>query len=291
MKRWPRGVVALTLLILLLIGFFEATAEEKPPASRAKSGEDQVLAQIGETRITVKQLQVEMDALPTERRLAALRDPRGFLEILIREELLHQAAVKEGVDKDPEVLKRLQDLKRSMLVEEMLRRKVLKAVSVTDQEVQAHYDKHPERFVEEQVTASHILVKTLEEAEAILKELQGGKKDFAILARERSLDQQSAEKGGLLGTFGRHQTVSEFEKAAFNLKPGEVSQPVQTRFGYHLIRVTDHSRTTKPFAEIKDQLRDELIRERQQQAFLSYLEQLRKGVKVQVFEERLKPTP
>lgn len=290
MKRWTRGVVT-SLVLILLTGSFEATGEEKQPASQAKSGEDQVLAQIGDTRITVKQLQEEIDALPPERRVAALKEPRGFLEILVREELLHQVAVREGVDKDPEVLKRLQDLKRSLLVEEMLRRKVLKAVSVTDQELQAHYDKHAERFVEERVTASHILVKTREEAEAILKELKGGEKDFATLAKERSLDRESAEKGGLLGTIGRDQTISEFEKAAFDLKPGEVSQPVQTRFGYHLIRVTDHSKTTRPFAEVKDQLRGELLRERQQQAFLNYMEQLQKGVKVQVFEERLRLAP
>jgi peptidyl-prolyl cis-trans isomerase C len=289
MKRWTVGVI--TVWVLLWSGVCEATGEEKQPASQAKRSEDQVLAQIGNTRITVKQLQAEMDALPTERRIAALKDPRGFLEILIREELLHQAAVREGVDKDPEVLKRLQEAKRSLLVEEIIRRKVLKAVSVTDQEVQAHYDQHPERFVEERVTASHILVKTREEAEAILKELQGGKKDFATLAKEHSLDQPSAEKGGLVGTFGRGQTVAEFEEAAFLLKPGEVSPPVQTRFGYHLIRVTEHSRTTRPFTEIKNQLRDELLRERQQQAFLSYLQELQKGVKVQVFEERLRPAP
>ena len=290
MKRWTIAVATSTLLILLLSGFFEAAGEEEP-GSRAKTGEDQVLAQIGNTRITLKQLQEEIAALSPERRIAAQKDPRAFLEILVREEVLHQAAVKEGLDQDPEVLKRLKELKRSVLVEEIIRRKVLKTVSVTDQEIQAHYDQHPERFVEEQVTASHILVKTREEAEAILKELQGGKKDFATLARERSLDRQSAEKGGLVGTFGRGQTVSDFEKTAFLLKPGEVSKPVETQFGYHLIRVTDHSRTTRPFAEVKDQLRDELLRERQQQTFSSYMEQLQKGLKVQVFEERLKQAP
>lgn len=289
MRRWTGGAVV-SIVLILLLGPPEATGEEKP-ASKPKTGEDQVLAQVGNTRITVKQLQEEMDTLPPEQRVVALKDPRTFLEVLIREELIYQAAVREGLEKDLEIQKRLKELKRSMLVEELLRRKVLKGVAVTDQEIQAHYDQHPERFVEEQVTASHILVKTREEAEAILKELQRGEKDFATLARERSLDRQSAEKGGLIGTFGRDQTASEFEQAAFDLKPGEVSKPVETRFGYHLIRVTDHSRTTKPFAEVKDRLRGELLRERQQQALLRYLQELRKEAKVQVFEERLRPSP
>jgi parvulin-like peptidyl-prolyl isomerase len=87
-----------------------------------------------------------------------------------------------------------------------------------------------------QVRASHILVKTEDKAKWIYKELQNGK-DFAKLAKEYS-DCPSSAKGGDLGFFGKGQMVKEFEDAAFSLKEGEISKPVKTQFGYHLIRVT-----------------------------------------------------
>ena len=88
------------------------------------------------------------------------------------------------------------------------------------------------------VRAAHILVKTEEEAKQILEILAQGNKDFEQIAKERS-NCPSGRKGGDLGYFGRGQMVREFENAAFNLKKGEVSQPVKTQFGWHVIKMTD----------------------------------------------------
>ena len=89
----------------------------------------------------------------------------------------------------------------------------------------------------QKVHAKHILVKTEQEANVILYDLKNGK-DFDEVAKEKSLC-PSGKKGGDLGWFGKNQMVKEFEKAAFELKPGELSKPVKTQFGYHIIKVIE----------------------------------------------------
>jgi peptidyl-prolyl cis-trans isomerase C len=89
-----------------------------------------------------------------------------------------------------------------------------------------------------QIRASHILVKTEEEAKQVLEILEQGNKTFEQIAEERS-SCPSKKNGGDLGFFGKQQMVREFENAAFNLKVGEVSQPVKTQFGWHIIKLTD----------------------------------------------------
>jgi parvulin-like peptidyl-prolyl isomerase len=101
-------------------------------------------------------------------------------------------------------------------------------------------------------------VQTKDEAETVLKELKSGK-PFADVAKERSIG-PSAPNGGDLGTFGQGRMVPAFEKAAFALKVGEISEPVQTQFGYHVITVTDRQAArTRPFEEVKEEIRESLV--------------------------------
>jgi foldase protein PrsA len=117
---------------------------------------------------------------------------------------------------------------------------------VTDTEIQEQYDAGKE------VEASHILVGDIETAQKVLNSLEEGQ-EFSVLAQEYSSDGSSAG-GGSLGYFGRGQMVPEFEKAAFSLDVGEVSEPIQSQFGYHIIKVTDR----KPFEESFEKVKDEL---------------------------------
>ena len=102
--------------------------------------------------------------------------------------------------------------------------------------------------------ARHILVDTKEKAEEIIGKIKAGG-DFAALAKENSKDPGSKEDGGMLGFFGRNQMVPEFEKAAFELKKGEISAPVQSQFGWHVIKVEDRREKKPPSYEaVKDRL-------------------------------------
>jgi len=120
---------------------------------------------------------------------------------------------------------------------------------IPETEVKSYYDHHQDEFTEDEVTAKHILVEDKALAEDILAQLKNGA-DFGKLAAKYSID-GSKDSGGDLGTFGRGKMVTEFEEAAFALQPGELSGVVQTKFGYHIILVTDKNQGLKAYDEVK----------------------------------------
>ncbi|OMC74967.1 peptidylprolyl isomerase [Paenibacillus odorifer] len=152
------------------------------------------------------------------------------------------------------------DLKKQMPLQVKLRKILEPQVTVTDDEIKEYYDTNKATFSEEeQVRASHILVETKEEADAILKQLKEGA-DFATLAKEKSSDTGSKDNGGDLDFFKRGDMVAEFSDVAFKLKVGETSDAVKSDYGYHIIKVTDH-KDAKDYTleEKKDEIRKTLV--------------------------------
>lgn len=162
---------------------------------------------------------------------------------------------------------------------------------VTAEEAKKFFDDNPQYFEQpEQIQASHILIKTegLDEAkkaeaktkiEGLLKEVKAGK-DFAELAKTNS-DCPSKERGGDLGLFGRGQMVKPFEDAAFAMKVGDVSDVVETQFGYHIIKLTDHKEAKKyTFDEMKSKITDELNRQKVSQFWAGYSAEMKKNAKI-----------
>ena len=122
----------------------------------------------------------------------------------------------------------------------------MKKIKITDEEAQKYFNENKDKFVK--IRASHILVKEEGEAKNIVKRIKAGE-DFHSLASTESIDTNSAVQGGDLGYFGKGQMDAEFEKAAFSLKPGEMSGPVKSQFGYHIILVEDK---LDKFKDVKD---------------------------------------
>jgi peptidyl-prolyl cis-trans isomerase C len=166
---------------------------------------------------------------------------------------------------------------------------------VSDEESKTYYDSHPDLFKQpERVRARHILIKVdpgadeSQKAEArkkikeIQEKVQKGE-DFAALAKESSEGPSSA-KGGDLGYFRRGQMVKSFEEAAFRLQPGEVSEIVETGYGYHLIMVIDKKpETTIAYKDVKDRLEQHLKREKVRKEVSLYVEKLEEKAKVERF--------
>lgn len=187
-------------------------------------------------------------------------------------------------------------IKEKLAISELIDMKITKKIVVTDKETKDFYDNHPDLFKQpEQVRASHILIKVvagadqqkksqaMEKIKKIQKELKGGQ-DFAVLAKKYSEDKGSSANGGDLGYFSRGQMVKPFEDAAFGLKPNEVSDIVETRFGYHLIKVYDK----KPgkimaYDEIKNLLTERLQQEKTQQEAVKYIADLKKTAKIKKY--------
>lgn len=161
--------------------------------------------------------------------------------------LAAQAAKKDRLENDAEVVKRRAFLERKALQDVYIGKKLM--AMVTDDEVKAYYDKNiASAPKQKEIRARHILVDNKEMAGAVLIALQGGA-DFAKLAKEKSKG-PSGSSGGDLGYFGRDAMVKPFSDAAFKLKKGGLSQPVKTQFGWHVIKVEDVR--TKPTPKLKD---------------------------------------
>jgi peptidyl-prolyl cis-trans isomerase C len=255
----------------------------------AEQKSEKVLATVNGTTITLNEFNSSILELPSDLRKRAEQNKLDFLQYSIRKELLYQEGVRRGIDKDPRIVDMINQYQHEIIIQQYLDKNMKGVGTVTDKEVKDYYQKHISLFqTKEEITASHILVKTEKEAEGILEELKKGK-DFFELAKKRSADPSSAREGGRLGTFGRGVMVPEFEKAAFSLKIGEISPIVKSEFGYHIIKLTDYTKPQKlDFIQVKDRIRQSLIHEKTQKAISKLVDKLIKNAKIEINEENLR---
>jgi len=266
--------------LALLIWATAGGAGEAPDPGR-------VVAKVNGVDITYAQFKAHLDRLERDQRPIPPERYGEILRALVQQEILTQRAVTEGIDKDPAVISRLEQVRRNILIEEMIKRRVVPQISVTEEEVRKAYEDNKSLFSVETVAVYHILVKTQAEADALRKQLESGK-DFAELAKANSEDAGSTEKGGDLGTISRGQTETEFEEEAFRLKEGEISPVVKTQYGYHILKGGPHGSSVKPLAEVKEQIRQAMVQIRQQEVFQQYLADAEKQAKVELYEDRLR---
>ncbi|RST86132.1 peptidylprolyl isomerase [Aquibium carbonis] len=215
--------------------------------------------------------------LPEEQKRAAA------LSAAIEIRLLADRADEEGLDETDAFKSRMEFLRQRALHSAFIETNV--AAEVTDEAVRARYDKEIAATPPtNEIRARHILVATKEEAEAIITELDAGG-DFEAIAKEKSTDGAAAQ-GGDLGFFGPGQMVPTFEQAAFALEVGQFSkEPVQTQFGFHVIKVED-KRTQQPptFEQVKEQVRTLLFRE----TYFAAVQVLRDAATIDVQDPALK---
>ena len=159
---------------------------------------------------------------------------------------------------------------------------------LTDAEMKSFYDKNMDKFkTPDQVRASHILVKSEKDAQDILAQLEKGA-NFEELAKKNSSD-ATAAKGGDLGWFSKGSMVPEFEKVAFSLKEGQLSDIVKTQYGFHIIKVTGKRPAgVRSFEEVKEQIKAALMPAKQQEFFQKIKDDLKKTAKISVKEDVLK---
>jgi parvulin-like peptidyl-prolyl isomerase len=199
----------------------------------------QIIAQVGEEGITVGMIAKRLNAHALARleRNKALEIVERTLNKLIDDLLLRREAVKRGYADREEVLKEVKIFEEVLLRDRLYQEAIFFQVKTTDQEVERYYRDHPEEFtLPEMANISHILLKTREEAEGVFSELQEGV-DFEHLALTRSADKRTSRKLGKIGWVARGRLDPNFERAAFLLNVGEISDIVETRFGFHIIRL------------------------------------------------------
>ena len=200
-----------------------------------------------------------------------------LVDEVVNARLAAVAGRASGIDKDDDVAAAITAAADRVIAESYITRRVNE--QLTDEAIQTAYDAYVnDTASREQVTASHILVETEEEAKAIIAQLSDGA-DFATLAKEKSTG-PSGPNGGELGSFGRGQMVPAFETAAFAMTEGSYSEtPVQTQFGWHVIKVSAKGLQEAPSL---DEMRDQLVANLSRQSFSRIVEELRVGSSLDV---------
>lgn len=283
--RPARAIVLSAALALGLAGTGGiAFAQDQAPAAGdqasapAQPDPNAVVATVGDETITEADLAFAAEDLAQDLQNVPPQGRRAFLtSVLVDMKVMAQAARKENMQ-DTDLFKR----RESYLVDRALRRAYFAdkiASKVTKDEVQAAYDKMVKDFKPvEEVHARHILVKTEDEAKQVEADLKSGT-PFEVEALDKSIDTGSAKNGGDLGYFQKGQMVPEFEKAAFDLKVGDVSAPVKSQFGWHIIKVEDKRMSSPPpFEKVAPQLQQQVL----VQAFDSTMSDLKKNVQIDI---------
>lgn len=246
-------------------------------AQEETQGLDPVLAVVNGMEIRRSEVVESARSLPPEYQTQVNQILPALLERYIDLKLIDEEALGKGLGEDAEVEKRLAQVKEDIVREVYISRYLDKRV--TEEGLQARYQEFLKTNPPQpEVHARHILVPTKEEAVAVIEQLNSGK-DFAAVAAELSKG-GSAQSGGDLGYFLKEDMVPEFSEAAFAMQPGETSkEPVETRFGWHVIKVDDRRDRQPPsFEEVKGNLRSEA----QQEVVTALIQDLRASAKIEI---------
>jgi peptidyl-prolyl cis-trans isomerase C len=249
-----------------------------------------VIATYAGKRFTTEDFRREVERLPPRSR-AQLTTPerkRQFVDNFILNDLLSEQGRTKGYDRDPEIVRQIDDLRQRLVVQRVMR-DYQEAPVLSDEEVKTYYDQNQRLFSGAQIHAAHILVKDETLAKELRAQLDAAPDKFEELAKTNSVDTATAARGGDLGFFGQGRMVAEFERTAFALeKPGDLSAVVQTPFGYHIIKLLERKDgPAKPFDDVKDRIRVAMVNQRRQEVVTQRFDKVKADAKVEVHEDVL----
>ena len=238
---------------------------------------NEVLAIVAGKEITNADVDAFLANLPAEQRQYASNPyfREQYVEQVVTLHVLEKMADDLQLDMTEDYKKMLDNIVRDIKAR-MAMNEIMKDITVTDIEAETVYNINPDNFSKpETVSAKHILVDSEDVCNEILAQIQNGEKTFEDAAKESSTC-PSGQQGGDLGEFGRGQMVKEFEDAAFAAEIGAIVGPVQTQFGFHLIKVEAKSEAeTLAFDVVKEQIKKNLLQQKQQQAYTTKIAELK----------------
>ncbi len=285
------------IALFTAIGCARDTSEGKrapaPPAAPRSAEEGKTIATYGSKRFTQGDFAREIERLPPRSRmqLTSPERKRQFVDNTILNDLLAAEGSARGYDKDPDITRQVDDLRRRLVVQRVMK-DLQEPPEVTDAEVKTYYDQNRRMFSGAQIRASHILVRDEEQAKRLREDLRKDPSRFEELAKANSTDTATAARGGDLGFFGQGRMVAPFEQAAFALEhPADISEVVKTPFGYHIIKLVERKEgSERPFDEVKERIRLNLLNQRRQEETQHRLDGLRAKANVKVDDDVLAAT-
>jgi peptidyl-prolyl cis-trans isomerase C len=279
--RWKKyaALAALGLLILPAVAGCSKESSSSSPAAnvaRAPDPNDPVIARVNGVEIRQSDLSLAEDDLGNEAHNAPPEVKREQVIAYVADIIIASQAAEKNKMREDAAFKQRQTFTSNKILMGMILTKRAKDAA-TEEEMRKVYDEAVKPMsAEEEVRARHILVETEDEAKAILEQLKGGA-DFAVLAKEKSKDPGGAD-GGDLGFFAKGQMVPEFSEVAFKMYEGQLSNPVKTQFGWHIIKLEEKRKRPVPeFDKVKEQI-EAFIGRRAQSEFIA---QLREAAKIE----------
>lgn len=268
----------------------------------ASGAEDVVVAKVGDRKFTKAEIE-RIAAYNPEAKRHFQQSPQNravFLKRIVQSYALAEKARKEGFDRRPDIREQLDLSIDNFLASQYVKIEIADKISATEEEMVLYYKSRQDEFkVPEKVKARHILVmaaakaseeekkRAREKAEEILKRIKAGE-DFAKLASEFSDDPGSKAKGGDLGFFARGKMVKPFEEAAFSLAAGQVSDIVETPFGYHIIKVEEKTEAyTEPYDKVKDKVKDKATAELRKARVSDFVDTVINDAGVELYLDKL----
>ena len=284
MEKTRKSFLASIVSVFLLM---TALAVFAAPAEQAEKDPEKVLAKVVAHEIKEKDIDQVIQSMGAQGAMYNTDQGRkAILDELVSVRLLSLSAAKQGIDKSPEYLAALENFTHQALAQ-LAVQKIIGDVAASEEESKKFYDENPSQFTTpEEINARHILLKDDVTSADVVKLVQDELKkgtSFDVLAESHSTDPSAAGNGGSLGFFSRGQMVPEFEEAAFALKePGDVSAPVKSQFGWHIIKLEERKLSAVlSFDEVKSQIIQYLTNEKRSQKLRSELDTLKNEFKVE----------
>jgi len=245
--------------------------------------ENKVLAKVNGRKITENDLEKVISSLPQQQamQMQGEEGKKRLLNELIAGEMFYLDAVENELDKEEEFQKILEETKENLLQRYAVQ-KVMQDVDIKDEEIKEAYNQNKEKYVDqEKISAKHILVDEEEKSKEIKEEIDNGM-DFSDAAAKYS-SCPSSKKGGRLGEFGKGQMVPEFEEVAFNMEKGEISDPIKTQFGYHIIQLDEKiPAKQKTYYEVEEEIKQQILQQKQFQLYNDNVQKLKGKYKVEM---------
>lgn len=249
----------------------------------SKSEPSSVLVRVNEQTLTEREF---LAFLPEDYRdVMTSEELQEYLDRWIVTQLLYDEGIRSGFGRSPDVEVRLEQYRKDLVADQVVQKVIQDRAVVTDEEVRAYYEAHAREYFTE-YRVSHILLNTLEDAQKVKAEIP--ELSFAYLARKYSVDEHSGA-GGDLGYLSRGNMIPEFEGVVFEMQLGEVSDIIESEFGYHIIKIVDirEAREELEFDDVKDEISNKLMLERREAVYDSVVTALRSRADVEIMERAL----
>lgn len=250
------------------------------------------LVRVNNVSFSLEEFRQMSERQPLEGKMRLLNEKglRDFLDnYVITREVLYQEAKKKGLDKNKDIMAKVEDFRRAMLIDALLEETLRGKSEVSENEVQQYYKENEDRFTEpKEVKIRHILVNSEPALKEVLEKLSKGE-SFAVLASTYNID-RSREDGGNIGYIRRGQlapSFGQFEEAAFSLrKKGDISEVIKTVYGYHIIQLEDRRGTvSRPLDQVKEKIRYFLQAKKRQDAYLEFVKEAKSKAKILINEK------